>query len=96
MRQDAHIGGGHRCGEFDVRTVGGREDEGSRVRAHRDLVKGGHVRGVGYESCATFIIDCIGKHKLTFTACELLFPAISRGAPDVVRGHQCWSSSKFW
>ena len=23
MRQDAHIDGGHRCGEFDVRTVGG-------------------------------------------------------------------------
>lgn len=79
MPQDAHIDGGHRCGELDVRTVGGREDEGSYVRAHRDLVRGGHVRGFWHESCASFTIDYIGKHKLTFAACELLFPAISRG-----------------
>lgn len=95
MPQDVHIDGGYRCGELDVRTVGVREDEGSRVRVHRDSVKGGHVRGVWHESCATFTIDYIGKHKLTFAACELLFSAISRGKPDVARGHQCWSTSSF-
>lgn len=79
MPQDADIDGGNRCGELDVRTVGDHEDEGSRVRAHRDSVKGGHARGVWHENCATFTIDYIGKHKLTFAACELLFSAISRG-----------------
>lgn len=50
MPQDANIDGGYRCGELDVRTVGVREDEGSRVRAHRDSVKGGYVRGAWHES----------------------------------------------
>lgn len=79
MPQDAHIDGGNRCGELDVRTVGVRKDEGSRVRAHRDSVKGGHVRGVWHENCTNFIIDYMGKHRLTLAACELLFSAISRG-----------------
>ena len=79
MPQDAHIDGGYRFGELDVRTVGDREDEGIHVCGHRDSVNGGHVRGICHGSCATFIIDYIGKHKLTLTACELLFPAISRG-----------------
>ncbi|WKS30255.1 hypothetical protein NLL29_01380 [Corynebacterium pseudodiphtheriticum] len=39
MPQDAHIVGGHRFGELDVRTVGDHEDEGIRVRVHRDSVK---------------------------------------------------------
>lgn len=79
MRRDAHIDGGHRFGELDFRTFGEREDEGIRVRGHRDSVKGGHARGVWHENCTTFIIDYIGKHRLTLPACELLFPAISRG-----------------
>ena len=37
--QDAHIDGGHRFGEHDVRTVGDREDEGIRARGHREPVK---------------------------------------------------------
>lgn len=39
MPQDAHIDGGHRFGEHDVRTVGDREDEGIRARGHREPVK---------------------------------------------------------
>ena len=79
MPQDAHIDGGHRFGEHDVRTVGGREDEGIRARGHREPVKGGHARGVWHENCTNFIIDYMGKHRLTLSACELLFSAISRG-----------------
>lgn len=79
MPQDAHIDGGYRFGELDVRTVGDREDEGIHVCGHRDSVNGGHVRGIWHENCAIFTIDYIGKHRLTLPVCELLFSAISRG-----------------
>jgi len=79
MPQDAHIDGGHRFGEHDVRTVGDREGEGIRARGHREPVKGGHARGVWHENCTNFIIDYMGKHRLTLAACELLFSTISRG-----------------
>lgn len=43
------------------------------------MTAGSSVASVLAGACVTFTIDYIGKHKLMFAACELLFSAISRG-----------------